>query len=64
MEQPVERYENKVDEMNSIALISALVFGFSVTVWVEFGQELCANMHAILAYIFAISALAAIGSSA
>eukprot|EP00483_Globobulimina_turgida_P002467 UN02471 len=64
MEQPVERYENKVEEMNSIALISALVFGFSVTVWVEFEQELFANMNAILAYIFAISALTAIVSSA
>ena len=34
VEEPVERYENKVEEMTSIALISALIFGFSMTIWI------------------------------
>eukprot|EP01083_Nonionella_stella_P256314 878662_1 len=62
-EMVVDRYENKVEEMNSIALISALLFGFSITLWIEYDQHLFAD-EGLLAFIFTISALTTIVSSA
>merc|ERR1719362_868420 len=65
MEAPVERYENKVEEMQTVALISALLFGFSVTLWIEFDQSLFNDeKFTFQAYVFSFSAICTIISSA
>ena len=55
MEEPVDRYDNKVEEMNTIALISALLFGFSITLWIEFDRTLFIPRDVIFAYVFSIA---------
>ena len=67
IEPPIERYHHKVEEMQTVALISALLFGFSVTLWIEFDLELFDDDKAVFqasAYLFSISAICTIISSA
>ena len=64
MEHPVSRYDNKIEEMNTMALITALLFGFSITMWIEFDQTLFSDKNKTgLAYIFSISAMITIITS-
>ena len=63
MEDPVDRYDNKVEEMNTIGLISTLVFGF-ITLWIEFDRELFVDKNVGFAFMFSISAIMTITSSA
>ena len=59
----IDRFENRLDELNVTALISTLIFGFSVSLWIDFDEALFAN-DIILAIIYTISALATIICSA
>merc|ERR1712039_313320 len=61
----MERYENKVEEMQTIALVSALLFGFSITLWIEFDVALFNDEDYIVqTYVFSIAAICTIISSA
>mmetsp|Transcript_92 Transcript_92/g.140 ORF Transcript_92/g.140 Transcript_92/m.140 type:complete len:187 (+) Transcript_92:27-587(+) len=60
---PVQRYDNKVAEMNSMGLIAALLFGFSVSLWIEFDEQLLAD-KLVLAFIFSIASITTVASSA
>ena len=64
MEETVDRYDNKIEEMNTIGLISALLFGFSITLWIEFDRTLFVNKNLLLPYIFTLSSMTTIISSA
>ena len=57
------RYDHKVEELNTMALISTLLFGFSVAVWMSFDERLFLEepVHAIL---FTVSVMATIIGSA
>eukprot|EP01084_Bolivina_argentea_P115516 205406_1 len=50
----IKLYENKVEEQNTLSLVSTLVFGFSITLMVESDESVFIG-HEELAYVFGIS---------
>ena len=56
-------YENKVEEQHTLSLVATLVFGFSITLLIE-SDESIFDPHPELAYIFGISLMIVIVSSA
>ena len=66
-QNPFDRYENKVQEMSTMALISALLFGFSAGLWIEFDSAIfeANDEHNIIwAYLFTVTAMITLITSA
>eukprot|EP01083_Nonionella_stella_P213876 771028_1 len=61
--QSINLYENKVEEQNTLSLVSTLVFGFSITLMVESDEKLFIG-HDAIAYIFGVSVIIVIVCSA
>merc|ERR1719216_768771 len=64
-QSPLDKYENKVEELQTVALISTLMFGFSVALWIDFDQQFFDNIKYFgQTILFSIAAICTIISSA
>eukprot|EP01084_Bolivina_argentea_P120021 212780_1 len=63
MQTPVDRYHHKVSEMHTMGLIAALIFGFSISLWIEFDEAIFIDKE-VLAFVFTFCAITTILSSA